>query len=184
MNHQTANDILGERGSSYVRDTRKKALTGCCRANGIGNQVEKSHLSRNTTEEYLLTSMGLGKTIQTIAVMETNFMPNTLLIVPASLVEQWVAEIKKFSSRLEPIVCINGHYHVSWAHTTNLVQFSSLPTRTFVAHHDLFCSVLVPDFGRQPLHQEYEDQSCYLHYGLQGLQQVGIVRNAYPKLFA
>jgi SNF2 family DNA or RNA helicase len=40
--------------------------------------------------------MGLGKTIQVIYTMKVNKVPNTIIIVPNSLVSQWESELKKF----------------------------------------------------------------------------------------
>lgn len=44
----------------------------------------------------LCDEMGIGKTIQMIELMVRNFKANTLIVVPKSLVQQWVSEIKKF----------------------------------------------------------------------------------------
>lgn len=44
----------------------------------------------------LCDEMGLGKTIQMIELMVRNFKTNTLIVVPKSLVQQWVSEIKRF----------------------------------------------------------------------------------------
>lgn len=47
---------------------------------------------------FLCDEMGLGKTIQMIATMVYNPLPHTLIVVPNSLVHQWVCEVKKFSN--------------------------------------------------------------------------------------
>jgi SNF2 family DNA or RNA helicase len=52
---------------------------------------------RKGTGGILADDMGLGKTIQMISLMLGNTMKTTLLVVPASLVNQWCSEIKKFS---------------------------------------------------------------------------------------
>jgi SNF2 family DNA or RNA helicase len=44
----------------------------------------------------LCDEMGIGKTIQMIELMVRNFKANTLIVVPKSLVQQWVSEIKRF----------------------------------------------------------------------------------------
>lgn len=44
----------------------------------------------------LCDEMGLGKTIQMIELMVRNFKSSTLIVVPKSLVQQWVSEIKRF----------------------------------------------------------------------------------------
>jgi SNF2 family DNA or RNA helicase len=47
---------------------------------------------------FLCDEMGLGKTVQTIATMVYNRVPHTLIIVPNSIVHQWIDEIKTHSS--------------------------------------------------------------------------------------
>ena len=48
----------------------------------------------------LADEMGLGKSVQLIATMLGNPKPRTLLIVPKSIVTQWVEEIKRFAPKL------------------------------------------------------------------------------------
>lgn len=142
MNHQTANDILGERGFKLREGYQEEGVDWMLSREWHWEPSGEIPPVKKHYGGILADEMGLGKTIQTIAVMETNFMPNTLLIVPASLVEQWVAEIRKFSSRLEPIVCINGHYHSLLGAYNKPGSIFITTYQTFVAHHDLFCSVL------------------------------------------
>jgi len=49
---------------------------------------------------FLCDEMGLGKTVQMIAVMLVNPRPKTLIVVPKSIVGQWVSEIKRFAPSL------------------------------------------------------------------------------------
>lgn len=56
----------------------------------------------------LCDEMGLGKTIQTIATMLEN-TKTTLIVVPKSIVSQWVAEIEKFAPSLT--VCVYNGTH-------------------------------------------------------------------------
>jgi SNF2 family DNA or RNA helicase len=46
---------------------------------------------------FLCDEMGLGKTVQLLATMIDNPLPRTLIVVPKSLVSQWVTEIAKFA---------------------------------------------------------------------------------------
>ena len=46
---------------------------------------------------FLCDEMGLGKTIQMIQLMSSNKCKSTLVVVPNSLVHQWMSEIEKFS---------------------------------------------------------------------------------------
>jgi SNF2 family DNA or RNA helicase len=49
---------------------------------------------------FLCDEMGLGKTVQMIATMLANLKPKTLILVPKSIVGQWVSEIKRFGPSL------------------------------------------------------------------------------------
>jgi SNF2 family DNA or RNA helicase len=46
---------------------------------------------------FLCDEMGLGKTVQLLATMTLNPKPRTLVVVPKSIVSQWVSEIKRFT---------------------------------------------------------------------------------------
>ena len=46
---------------------------------------------------FLCDEMGLGKTVQMIATMLANPKPRTLIVVPKSIVGQWVSEMKRFA---------------------------------------------------------------------------------------
>ena len=140
MNHQTANAILGKKGFKLREGYQEEGVDWMLSKEWSMNTAEIPLISE-PFGGILADEMGLGKTIQTIAVMETNLFSNTLLVVPASLIEQWVAEIRKFSSNLEAIVCIHGNYlELANAYSKpGTVYITSY--QTFVAHHVLFSSV-------------------------------------------
>lgn len=48
--------------------------------------------------------MGLGKTLEIISLLLGSPVQNTLVIVPANLIEQWVGELKKFAPSITPRV--------------------------------------------------------------------------------
>lgn len=56
----------------------------------------------------LCDEMGLGKTIQMIELMKRHPVKNTLIVVPKSLVNQWISEIHKFSSLGENTCAYDG----------------------------------------------------------------------------
>jgi len=49
---------------------------------------------------FLCDEMGLGKTVQMIATVLANPKPKTLIVVPKSIVGQWVSEIQRFAPSL------------------------------------------------------------------------------------
>jgi SNF2 family DNA or RNA helicase len=49
---------------------------------------------------FLCDEMGLGKTVQLVATMLGNPKPRTLIIVPKSIITQWVEEINRFAPNL------------------------------------------------------------------------------------
>ena len=49
---------------------------------------------------FLCDEMGLGKTVQLVATMLGNPKPRTLIIVPKSIITQWVEEINRFAPHL------------------------------------------------------------------------------------
>lgn len=56
----------------------------------------------------LCDEMGLGKTIQMIEVMRVNHKKKTLIVVPKSLVKQWVSEIQKFTGSFFKVCMYDG----------------------------------------------------------------------------
>jgi SNF2 family DNA or RNA helicase len=49
---------------------------------------------------FLCDEMGLGKTVQVVSAMLGNFQKSTLIIVPKSIITQWVNEIAKFAPKM------------------------------------------------------------------------------------
>ena len=47
---------------------------------------------------FLCDEMGLGKTVQLLKTMVDNKKPKTLVVVPKSLISQWVSEVKRFTN--------------------------------------------------------------------------------------
>ena len=56
---------------------------------------------------FLADEMGLGKTITMIGLFVTNFVPRTLIVVPAILVEQWYNEVYKVTGH-KSLICHRG----------------------------------------------------------------------------
>lgn len=79
---------------------------------------------------FLCDEMGLGKTIQTIALMMLNRVKRTLIVVPNSLVAQWIDEIKThsklsvdiFDGKADTDVCITTYSQFT-SNTKNLAYF-------------------------------------------------------------
>jgi len=142
MNHRTANTILGEKGFQLRPGYQEEGVDWMLGKEWIWNQHKEQPRASDVYGGILADEMGLGKTIQTISVMETNRMFNTLLVVPASLINQWVTEIKKFSSNLDVYVCSHGNY-------LGMMEIYSRPGvvivtsyQTLVNHSQFFSSFL------------------------------------------
>lgn len=63
---------------------------------GVGWMVERE--SRSPYGGFLCDEMGLGKTVQVIHLMRLRKVQRTLIVVPNSLIDQWISEICIFSS--------------------------------------------------------------------------------------
>jgi len=55
----------------------------------------------------LADEVGTGKTVQTIATMLGNPLPRTLMVMPLSVMPQWVMQFKRFAPSLE-VFCFHG----------------------------------------------------------------------------
>ena len=61
-------------------------------------------LSNDIKGGFLCDEMGLGKTVQTISAMLGNPMKKTLIVVPKSIINQWVEEIDHFAPHLKVLI--------------------------------------------------------------------------------
>lgn len=71
---------------------------------GVMWMLEKENSTHGPKGAILADDMGIGKSVQVIATILGNEKPKTLIIVPKSLVTQWVEEIKKFAPQLRVYV--------------------------------------------------------------------------------
>ena len=64
---------------------------------GVEWMVSMERQTSGPTGGFLCDEMGLGKTVQIIATILKNPKKHTLIVVPKSLVNQWLSEFKKFA---------------------------------------------------------------------------------------
>tara|TARA_B110000503_G_scaffold122546_1_gene187238 strand:+ start:7787 stop:9247 length:1461 start_codon:yes stop_codon:yes gene_type:complete len=67
---------------------------------GVKWMLGMEHQETGPKGGFLCDDMGLGKTIQIIATLLGNPKPRTLIIVPKSIITQWVGEINRFAPNL------------------------------------------------------------------------------------
>lgn len=94
---------------------------------------------------FLCDEMGLGKTVQTIATMVYNRLPRTLVVVPTSIVHQWVDEIKTHSTLTVSV--FNGVANTDVCIT---------PYSTFVETSNLYGPALAMQWDRVILDEGHE----------------------------
>ena len=82
-----------------LHDYQEKGVGWCLNSEHIDGPIE-----RRVYGGLLCDEMGLGKTLQIISVMIGNPLPTTLVVCPASLIEQWVSEFKKFAPNIRTLV--------------------------------------------------------------------------------
>jgi SNF2 family DNA or RNA helicase len=71
---------------------------------GVNWMLGREHSVDGPKGGFLCDEMGLGKTAQLISVITRNHVPNTLVIVPKSIVTQWKNEVHKFAPELSVFV--------------------------------------------------------------------------------
>lgn len=97
---------------------------------GVKWMVERE-LDDNVKGGIMCDEMGLGKTVQTLAMMLVNFKPRTLIIVPKSIVGQWVSEVKKFAPTLTVMGFDGPDRKITQYSFPNVIiaPYSIIPTR-------------------------------------------------------
>tara|TARA_R110002096_G_scaffold133869_2_gene284855 strand:+ start:1168 stop:2655 length:1488 start_codon:yes stop_codon:yes gene_type:complete len=75
-------------------------LIGPYQSQGVTWMLNREINGGHVRGGFLCDEMGLGKTAQTAAMMLGNPVPRTLIIVPKSIVSQWVTELKRFAPHL------------------------------------------------------------------------------------
>jgi SNF2 family DNA or RNA helicase len=68
---------------------------------GVEWMISMEHQTSGPKGGFLCDEMGLGKTVQIIATILKNPKKHTLIVVPKSLVNQWLSEFKKFASTVD-----------------------------------------------------------------------------------
>ena len=72
--------------------------------------VSRESTSSNSPHGGILADdMGLGKTLETISLILSSKITNTLIIVPANLVDQWISEFTKFAPHISVTNKIEDH---------------------------------------------------------------------------
>ena len=74
----------------------------------------------------LADEVGLGKTITTISVILSNRLPKTLIILPKSLVSQWISQIKRFCGSSINVHLIDKEFSITDDKTGIFVMSQSL----------------------------------------------------------
>ena len=82
-----------------LHDYQEEGVGWCLNSEHVEGPIERCVYGGLLCDE-----MGLGKTLQMISVMIGNPLPDTLIVCPASLIEQWASEFKKFAPNIRTIV--------------------------------------------------------------------------------
>lgn len=86
---------------ALAKNTIKCQLYAPHQTEGVYWMLSMENQTSGPKGGFLCDEMGLGKTIQTIATCLGNPQKNTLVVVPKSIVNQWVEEIGKFAPHLK-----------------------------------------------------------------------------------
>jgi SNF2 family DNA or RNA helicase len=111
-------------------------------------------LSNDIKGGFMCDEMGLGKTVQTIATMLGNPLKKTLIILPNSIINQWVEEIDHFAPHLKVLIH-HGPKRTDDAKTFDdydivVTPYSMLVTRskketTTVLHHTSWDRIILDE---------------------------------------
>ena len=69
----------------------------------VANETQTNECGSKKKGGFIADEMGLGKTILMIGTMAMNILPNTLIVLPPVLIEQWRQQIRK-TTGYEPLV--------------------------------------------------------------------------------
>ena len=94
----------------------------------LSSGVEEEAVEGKRRGGVLADEMGMGKTIQMIGVFMLNPVRKTLLIVPPILVNQWAAEIRKFTGHVSTIYYGKDRKKIDLLHPKAMVVITSYET--------------------------------------------------------
>ena len=132
--------------SSPIEKTQ--TLLGAVGVTLLPHQIEALEwLNRRESEMVpggiIADEMGLGKTLEIISLLIGTPVQNTLVIVPANLIEQWVGELKKFAPSITPRV--NEDYSEETTGTNNVYISSFVKASRNETYHSVTWDRIVVD---------------------------------------
>ena len=119
---------------------------------------------------FLCDEMGLGKTVQLISTILGNPKQRTLIVVPKSIITQWVEEIKRFAPTIEVRVFDGPKRDLDW-------ELLTTPGK---------CSVTIAPYTLLTVHGGKEDARTPLHncrWNRVILDEAHEIRNKRSKIF-
>ena len=105
------------------------------------NWLLEHELSHRYKGGILADDMGLGKTIQTISTILAHPKNKTLIIVPASLINQWENEIAKFAPKLPVYI----HWRNKQVSESQLEEMKTQPINVILTTYGYVSSALAQD---------------------------------------